>query len=420
MKPYAYFPNDKSKPNKAITLFSFIDKKIQGENIPTFQTVADFNLSNIYLKDGFNKLLESYFSSLYEFIDLLAEKYSFGFDIEDAIDLFFPTMKPFVSEINYLKEKEYLVKENWKRNKRILMENKNSTFFHLSKKIMELFFLIGLKTNISFYECSYYVNTMAHLPYTTPQKKHEKIRDIKSLQIIIDKDEDLQSISYEIMAYGVMAHLEQKEVIKSLNNIILDAEELNQIKKRYFNLLLSRNDLMSYINKIYYECGTKEQIIEPIVSAKEQREENKKQFNAPTAMVIDVDFEQDCLNCGEHNDILYNINLYTPSKHTVSSLCINCLLSVANNLNEAMRLHYTSYRISSQLMVNYQHRFRPFAKCNHCGKSTTETFEIVTVRDYHTTILCEDCANQLIKLIDKKRSGHNTLKMKLKNSNQKT
>lgn len=418
MKPYAYFPFNEE--NEAVTLFTFIDKKIQGEKIPNFTTVSDIHIRNIYLSDNFNKLLKSYFILLNDFMTLI-EKYSSDGDSAYSIDLFLEETKKLMPNKNYLKNEEYLNLENWEINKLIFMENKESAFYRRSKKIMELFFLIGLQAKISFYECSYYLNTMARLEPTNFYKSDEKIRDIKDLQKIIDKNKDLLSISLDIIAYSAIERGKQAELIKNLNCIIHDKKEFEEIKKMYFRLLRLRSDLLGYMNKVYFTYGKEEKEKSKKLKKSKQREENRKKFNSPTGMSIDVNLEQSvCTNCGEINDIIYNINLYTPIKHMVSSVCINCLLSIANNLNETMRQQYTSHQISSQLMVNYKHYSKPFDRCHICGYFANKTLELVAVRDDHTVILCKKCTDELIKLIDKKRNSHHTLKMEIKNSNQKT
>lgn len=412
MKPYAYFPF--GKKNEPITLFDYIDRKLQGEDIPLFKTVTDIQISNIYLSRGFRIRLSPYFDAINDFISAI-QKYPLSYDTTHQLGLFLQEIKLIVSDLNYFKERQYEDSNNWRKNKLILMGNQQSAFFQLFKSFREFYFYIGLKTGISFDEATNYINTMARLDHPHLHKFYLKGEDLKSLQERINKHTELQLIIAMIINNSSIEYAEQSKIIENLNNIVPIKEDRKEIKKLYTQMLSQKKQLLSYVNNKYFEFGRQEKRTRTkLLANAEQFEENRRRFHEPTGIAVDVNPSQSvCINCGEHNPIIYDVNLFTPLKHTISTVCINCLLSIANNLEQTIKNHYSYNHISTQLVVNYQHFSRPSIKCNKCGHLSNSMVEFIGVREINSIILCKDCVKDIIKKIDKKHSGHNTLKMKM-------
>lgn len=414
MEPYAYFPY--SKESEAVTLFEYIDKKLQGEKIPTFETVVDIQIDNIYLSRGFKRRLSPYFDAINDFISAI-QKYPLNYDTTHQLGLFLQEVKSIVSDLNYFKEQQYKDSNNWRKNKLILMGSQQSAFFQLFKSFREFYFYIGLKTGISFDEATNYINTMARLDHPHLHKFYLKTEDLKSIQERINNHTEIQLIIAMIINYSSIEYSEQSKIIENLNNIVPIKEDRKEIKKLYTQVLSQKKQLLSYVNNKYFEFGRQEKKKRTNqLSKKRQHKENIERFHKPTGIAVDVNPSQSiCMNCSEHNQIIYDVNLFTPFKHTVATVCINCLLSIANNLKQTEKEHYNYNPISTQLMVNYQHFSKPIIRCQNCGCLSNSMIEFIGVREINSVILCRTCVKNIIKKIDKKHSGHNTLELKTLN-----
>lgn len=406
-EPYAYFPYDK-KNNVPITLFEYFNKKMQGDNIQNFRTVADLKIKNIYFYPGLKKLTNRYFDSLYDFISLI-ENYPLNRNNNYQINLFLKNIKSNLPDPNYLKEQKYFIKENWENNKHILLENKDSNCFNLFQNTNKLFFYIGLETNLSFDEVIQYVNTLFRLDYTTLYRREKKIENKEAIQQKISRNENINSIISTIICYSCSALFEQEEIIKAINKRITDNENRQAIKKSYLHMLSQKKLVMECMNSIYYKFGRQEKKRRPILPNKKlQEKENKQRFQTINAITVDTETSKStCINCGSKNETIYDVDFYTPFKHTVTSGCINCLLETANTLREVKMHHYSSGQISSQLMVNCQHNKQTITKCHICGNLANPSFEFITVRQSDSVILCNSCTKELLKKMTKERSDHN-------------
>lgn len=397
-EPYAYFPYTKNKA--PITLFDYIDKKMQGEIIRNYRTVSDLKIKNIFFYPGFKKRSNRYFKSLYDFISLI-ENYPSNHNNQK--DLLLKAIKSNLPDSDYLENQKYLIQENWEINKAILFGSKESDFFHLFQNTNKFFFLIGLETNLSFDEVNEYVDTLFRLDYTTLCIKGKKIENEGSIQKRIIRTEDINSIISTIIGYSCIALFEQKEIIKAINKSISTNKNRQAIKKSYYHMLFQKKYLMSYVNSLYYNIGRQERKRYSKFSDKKlQEKENEQRFHAPNGIMVDSEpVKSTCINCGDKDKTIYHVDLYTPFKHTVISGCLNCLSETAKNLSETMMQHYTTNQISSQLMVNYRHSTQPITKCHNCGQLTKYTFEFITVRQSDSVILCKSCIKELLKKIQR-------------------
>lgn len=398
-EPYAYFPYTKNKA--PITLFNYIDKKMQGEIIRNYRTVSDLKIKNIYFYPKLKKLTNRYFDSLYDFI-FLVENYPLNHDNNYQIDLFLKTIKSILPDSEYLKKQKYLIKENWKINKDILMGDKHSNFYQLFQSMNKLCFLIGLETDLSFDEFNKYISTWIRLDYVNLYNKVE-IENNKPIEEIIRSDKNKSSIITAIIGYSCVVCFEQNEILKEIGKSVSDNKDKYIIKNSYYHMLFQRKAVMTSVNIKYYKFGREERNRHPkFPSEKLQEKENKQRFHAQNGITVDAEsIKSSCINCGKKNKKIYNVDLYTPFKHTVTSGCLNCLSETAKNLSETMMQHYTTNQISSQLMVNYRHSTQPITKCHNCGQLTKYTFEFITVRQSDSVILCKSCIKELLKKIQK-------------------
>ncbi len=258
MEPYAYFPHDSKK--EPVTLFEYINKKIQGEKIPTYITVADLNIDNIYFDAEFKELLNHYFNALRNFISSI-EKYTLDEDNAFQINSFLRETKSLFPNQNYLKECHYLFEQNWKQNKLILMGNKQSAFFHLFKNTNELFFLVGMETNFSFEKFNKYINTVVRLDYTHLYEHNEHNREIQNIEFInktINKYSRLKSITSSIAGFSNIEYVLQDEIMKNLINVLPSKKSRKKIRKLYLEIIFQRKELMTFMNRMYYRYGKAE------------------------------------------------------------------------------------------------------------------------------------------------------------------
>lgn len=397
MEPYAYFPYNEE--SEAVTLFEYIDKKLQGEEIPTFETVADIQIDNIYISSDFRRNFILYFDSINNFFAEI-EKYPLNNDKTKEINIFLEEIKSLIPK-NFLKDRQYMTRNNWKHIKHFFRENKKFAFFHL---LNELYFNIGLKTNISFDEFEQYINTSVRLDYIYLYSNYGISENKESLQRKINKNPELELMISMTKSYTFDEYFELKGFLKSITEITSDNKNRNKIRRKYLHIVSREKKLLSCMNKRYYIFGRQEkhkrakQLI-----VKQQHQENIRRFNAQTGIAIDENPARSvCMNCGDKKQIIYDVNLYTPFKHTVSSVCTHCLPSIADGLKQTIRNHYTYYPISSQLAVNCQHSDRPINICHKCGSLSNTIFEFVAAREINSVILCRACVKEVIKKIDKK------------------
>lgn len=415
---YIYYPHDHE--TEAITFFSYLSNKIQGEKMSRLWIMSDVDIKNVYSDQSFHNALCKYFFALNELIKAI-ESCSFPAAEKTPLTVFANTIKELLPCKDFLESRKYEKLRNWRDNKKIFLMKTDSVNYHLISTLNLACYNIAMSTNVAFDTFMYFVDNYLRTDFNIEDNNESEKNNLWMIQKSLKKHPELSQYMMQIAGISSLMHNENSTILSFISTL-KDKIAIN-LRKKYFKVLHLKNKTIRIMNYKYYQYTLSEKAYYPFISKDEQKKANMKLLNSVKGIkIIPYEHLGLCPECGEKDTVVYQIKLFTPKETILSSLCIHCLLNLQNDLHKELKNRFTYFRLNSQLVAEYKH-FEEEVFCNLCDHRTPAAFDIFPVRTSYKITLCPKCIEKIQKHIEDKQRGHISTRDKIikastaKNSN---
>lgn len=396
---YAYFTYGKGP----VYLYDYIDKILQGGTKDATQMITDIDAQNIYINNStIASLSLAYIESLHQVYsaakDLIVKRNNTNNHVCDFVQ----TIEKLLPDPNYFAYKRYHSICGWKPNRQLFYGDEASPYSIMVNTLTRLLYCMGESAlSLSFDKVYFYLSEIARKDFSFGVINNAQLsnRNISKIRAFFDQEKVYQDMLLCIRYYSLQESLAQQKIIaqfKDISSNLINGEDL------YKQMCINRENLLRQMCEIYYCCGTTESNRHPQENKKAQREKNRQIFGTVGGFQIQKSSdEQYCSVCHSKRELIYDINIFTPHKNTLSSVCVSCLADIGISLSSEYNNRYSELFVNNLLMLSYRNYSKPVGVCDCCGSEINAYFKISSSRN-PDFVVCKRCFHKLDDNISRK------------------